>query len=235
MNNPSEKRIVIAIDGHSSCGKSTVAKELAKKLGYIYIDSGAMYRVVTLYALRNGLIKNQAPDVEKLLAALKNIRITFKWDEETGRNTTFLNDENVEEEIRQLAVSENVSPVSTIAEVRAEMVKQQRENGKNKGIVMDGRDIGTVVFPNAELKIFMTASPEIRAQRRFDELKAKGLTVDFDEILRNVKERDQIDSTREVSPLRKADDAVVLDNSYLTREEQLEWAVKKVNEIIEVK
>ena len=235
MNNPSEKRIVIAIDGHSSCGKSTVAKELAKKLGYIYIDSGAMYRVVTLYALRNGLIKNQAPDVEKLLAALKNIRITFKWDEETGRNTTFLNDENVEEEIRQLAVSENVSPVSTIAEVRAEMVKQQRENGKNKGIVMDGRDIGTVVFPNAELKIFMTASPEIRAQRRFDELKAKGMNVDFDEILKNVKERDLIDSTREVSPLRKADDAVVLDNSYLTREEQLEWAVKKVNEIIEVK
>lgn len=235
MNNPSEKRIVIAIDGHSSCGKSTVAKELAKKLGYIYIDSGAMYRVVTLYALRNGLIKNQAPDVEKLLAALKNIRITFKWDEETGRNTTFLNDENVEEEIRQLAVSENVSPVSTIAEVRAEMVKQQRENGKNKGIVMDGRDIGTVVFPDAELKIFMTASPEIRAQRRFDELNAKGLTVDFDEILKNVKERDLIDSTREVSPLRKADDAVVLDNSYLTREEQLEWAVKKVNEIIEVK
>ena len=235
MNNPSEKRIVIAIDGHSSCGKSTVAKELAKKLGYIYIDSGAMSHVVTLYALRNGLIKNQAPDVEKLLAALKNIRITFKWDEETGRNTTFLNDENVEEEIRQLAVSENVSPVSTIAEVRAEMVKQQRENGKNKGIVMDGRDIGTVVFPNAELKIFMTASPEIRAQRRFDELKAKGLTVDFDEILRNVKERDQIDSTREVSPLRKADDAVVLDNSYLTREEQLEWVVTRVNEIIEAK
>ncbi len=235
MNNPSEKRIVIAIDGHSSCGKSTVAKELARKLGYIYIDSGAMYRVVTLYALRNGLIKNQAPDVEKLLATLKNIRITFKWDEETGRNTTFLNDENVEEEIRQLAVSENVSPISTIAEVRTEMVKQQRENGKNKGIVMDGRDIGTVVFPDAELKIFMTASPEIRAQRRFDELKAKGLTVDFDEILKNVKERDLIDSTREVSPLRKADDAVVLDNSYLTREEQLEWVVKKVNEIIEAK
>ena len=235
MNNPSEKRIVIAIDGHSSCGKSTVAKELAKKLGYIYIDSGAMYRVVTLYALLNGLIKNQVPDVEKLVARLENIRITFKWDEETGRNTTFLNEENVEEEIRQLAVSENVSPVSTIAEVRAEMVKQQRENGKNKGIVMDGRDIGTVVFPDAELKIFMTASPEIRAQRRFDELKAKGLSVDFDEILKNVKERDQIDSTREVSPLRKADDAVVLDNSYLTREEQLEWVVKKVNEIIEAK
>lgn len=235
MNNPSKKRIVIAIDGHSSCGKSTVAKELARKLGYIYIDSGAMYRVVTLYALRNGLIKNQLPDVEQLVAGLKNIQITFKWDEESGRNTTFLNDENVEEEIRQLAVSENVSPVSTIAEVRAEMVKQQRENGKNKGIVMDGRDIGTVVFPNAELKIFMTASPEIRAQRRFDELKAKGLTVDFDEILKNVKERDLIDSTREVSPLRKADDAVVLDNSYLTREEQLEWVVNRVNEIIEAK
>jgi len=235
MNNPSKKRIVIAIDGHSSCGKSTVAKELARKLGYIYIDSGAMYRVVTLYALRNGLIKNQLPDVEQLVAGLKNIQITFKWDEESGRNTTFLNDENVEEEIRQLAVSENVSPVSTIAEVRAEMVKQQRENGKNKGIVMDGRDIGTVVFPDAELKIFMTASPEIRAQRRFDELKAKGLTVDFDEILKNVKERDLIDSTREVSPLRKADDAVVLDNSYLTREEQLEWVVNRVNEIIEAK
>ena len=235
MNNPSEKRIVIAIDGHSSCGKSTVAKELARKLGYIYIDSGAMYRVVTLYALRNGLIKNQAPDVEKLLAALKNIRITFKWDEETGRNTTFLNDENVEEEIRQLAVSENVSPISTIAGVRTEMVKQQRENGKNKGIVMDGRDIGTVVFPDAELKIFMTASPEIRAQRRFDELKSKGLIVDFDDILKNVKERDLIDSTREVSPLRKAEDALVLDNSYLTREQQLEWVVKKVNEIIEGK
>jgi len=235
MNNPSEKRIVIAIDGHSSCGKSTVAKELARKLGYIYIDSGAMYRVVTLYALRNGLIRNQVPDVKKLVARLENIRITFKWDEETGRNTTFLNDENVEEEIRQLAVSENVSPISTIAEVRAEMVKQQRENGKNKGIVMDGRDIGTVVFPDAELKIFMTASPEIRAQRRFDELKLKGLIVDFDDILKNVKERDQIDSTREVSPLRKADDAVVLDNSYLTREEQLEWVVKRVNEIIEGK
>jgi cytidylate kinase len=235
MNNPSEKRIVIAIDGHSSCGKSTVAKELARKLGYIYIDSGAMYRVVTLYALRNGLIKNQVPDVEKLVAGLENIRITFKWDEETGRNTTFLNDENVEEEIRQLAVSENVSPISTIAGVRTEMVKQQRENGKNKGIVMDGRDIGTVVFPDAELKIFMTASPEIRAQRRFDELKSKGLIVDFDEILKNVKERDLIDSTREVSPLRKAEDALVLDNSYLTREQQLEWVVKKVNEIIEGK
>ena len=235
MNNPSEKRIVIAIDGHSSCGKSTVAKELARKLGYIYIDSGAMYRVVTLYALRNGLIRNQVPDVKKLVARLENIRITFKWDEETGRNTTFLNDENVEEEIRQLAVSENVSPISTIAEVRTEMVKQQRENGINKGIVMDGRDIGTVVFPDAELKIFMTASPEIRAQRRFDELKLKGLIVDFDDILKNVKERDQIDSTREVSPLRKADDAVVLDNSYLTREEQLEWVVKRVNEIIEGK
>jgi cytidylate kinase len=171
--------------------------------------------------------------VEKLIAALGNIRITFRWDDETGRNTTFLNDENVEEEIRQLVVSENVSPVSTIAEVREEMVKQQRKNGKNKGIVMDGRDIGTVVFPDAELKIFMTASPEIRAQRRFDELKAKGLNVDFDEILKNVKERDLIDSTREVSPLRKAEDAVVLDNSYLTREEQLEWAVKMVKERIE--
>ena len=230
MNNPSKKRIVIAIDGHSSCGKSTVAKELARKLGYTYIDSGAMYRVVTLYALRNGLIKNHIPDVEKLVEGLKNIQITFNWDEETGRNTTFLNDENVEEEIRQLAVSENVSPVSTIAEVRAEMVKQQRENGKNKGIVMDGRDIGTVVFPDAELKIFMTASPEIRAQRRFDELTGKGEQVSYEEILKNVQERDFIDSTRETSPLRKADDAVVLDNSDMTRDEQLRWAISKVEE-----
>lgn len=227
------KKIIIAIDGHSSCGKSTVAKELAKLLGYIYIDSGAMYRVVTLFAIRNGLINNKIPDEKKLTEALKEVKITFRWDEKTGKNTTYLNGENVEEEIRQSAVSENVSPVSTIAGVRAEMVKQQRENGKNKGIVMDGRDIGTVVFPDAELKIFMTASPEIRAKRRFDELQGKGQQVDFDEILKNVIERDRIDSTRETSPLRKADDAVVLDNSNLTRAEQLDWVIKKVKAITE--
>lgn len=227
-----KKKIVIAIDGHSSCGKSTMAKSLARKLGYIYIDSGAMYRVVTLFALRNGWIKKEKPDVEKVISGLKNIKITFSWDEKTEKNTTFLNGENVEDEIRRLEVSQNVSPISTIAEVRHEMVKQQRENGKNKGIVMDGRDIGTVVFPNAELKIFMTASPEIRAQRRYLELKEKGMEADFDDILKNVEERDKIDSTRAVSPLKKADDAWVLDNSHLTREQQLEWTLNKVEDII---
>jgi CMP/dCMP kinase len=227
-----KKKIVIAIDGHSSCGKSTMAKSLARKLGYTYIDSGAMYRAVTLFALRNGWINNGSPDIEKVISGLKNINITFKWDEKTEKNTTFLNGENIEEEIRRLEVSQNVSPISTIAKVRHEMVKQQRENGKNKGIVMDGRDIGTVVFPNAELKIFMTASPEIRAQRRYLELKEKGVENDFNDILKNVEERDKIDSTREVSPLKKADDAWVLDNSHLTREEQLQWTLNKVEEII---
>lgn len=228
-----KKKIIIAIDGHSSCGKSTLAKSLARKLGYIYIDSGAMYRVVTLFALRNGWIKNGQPDREKVIEGMKDIKITFHWDENTEKNTTFLNGENVEDEIRQLEVSQNVSPISTIAEVRHGLVKQQRENGKNKGIVMDGRDIGTVVFPEAELKIFLTASPEIRAQRRYLELKEKGREVEFDEILKNVEERDSIDSGREVSPLRKADDALVLDNSYLTREQQLQWSLERVKEKME--
>ncbi len=227
----SKKKIIIAIDGHSSCGKSTMAKSLAKLLGYIYIDTGAMYRVVTLVALRKGWISNKKPDAEKIIAGLKDIKITFKWDENLGLNTTFLNGENVEDEIRQLEVSENVSPISTIAEVRHEMVRQQRENGKNKGIVMDGRDIGTVVFPQAELKIFMTASPEIRAQRRYDELKAKGEDVNLDEIIANVVERDKIDSNRKASPLKQAEDALILDNSHLTREEQLEWTMNKVKEL----
>ncbi len=229
------KKIIIAIDGHSSCGKSTMAKQLAKKLAYIYIDSGAMYRVVTLVALRKGLIANGKPNVEKVISELKNINITFKWDEVEGKNTTFLNGENVEDEIRQLEVSQNVSPISTIAEVRAEMVKQQRRSAKNKGIVMDGRDIGTVVFPDAELKIFMTASPEIRAERRFKELAEKGDKVSFEEILKNVQSRDKIDSTRAVSPLKKAEDALVLDNSNLTRAEQLNWAIAKAEEIIHSK
>jgi len=229
-----KKKIVIAIDGHSSCGKSTLAKSLARELGYVYIDSGAMYRVVTLHALRNGWIKNGEPDRKKVIEGLKDIKITFHWDEKTEKNTTFLNGENVEDEIRQLEVSQNVSPISTIAEVRHEMVKQQRENGKNKGIIMDGRDIGTVVFPDAELKIFMTASPEIRAQRRYLELKEKGQEVEFDEILENVEKRDSIDSGREVSPLKKADDAIVLDNSHLTREQQLQWSLKKAKEKMEV-
>lgn len=228
-----KKKIVIAIDGHSSCGKSTLAKSLARELGYTYIDSGAMYRAVTLFALRNGLIKHGKVDEKELISRMKDIRITFEWDTDTEKNTTFLNGENIENEIRQLEVSNNVSPVSTIAGVRSELVKQQRENGQNKGIVMDGRDIGTVVFPDAELKIFMTASPEIRAQRRYLELTEKGAEVDFDKILQNVEERDTIDSGREVSPLKKADDAIVLDNSHMTREEQLQWALEKAKELIE--
>ncbi len=226
-----EKKIVIAIDGHSSCGKSTMAKSLARILGYVYIDSGAMYRAVTLYALRNGWISNGIPDVDNIIAGLKNIKITFSWDKTTEKNITFLNGENIEDEIRRLEVSQNVSPISTIAEVRHEMVKQQRENGKSKGIVMDGRDIGTVVFPDAELKIFMTASPEIRAQRRYLELQEKGMETDFSDILKNVEERDKIDSTRAISPLKKADDALVLDNSHLSREEQLAWTLGKVKEL----
>lgn len=227
----SNKKIIIAIDGHSSCGKSTLAKSLAKELGYIYIDSGAMYRVVTLVALRKGWIKNKIPDVGKIISGLTDIKITFEWNEALGKNTTFLNGENVEDEIRQLEVSENVSPVSTIAEVRSEMVRQQRLNGQHKGIVMDGRDIGTVVFPNAELKIFMTASPKIRAQRRYLELTEKGEKVVFEEILANVEGRDKIDSTRATSPLKRADDAFILDNSTITREQQLEWTINKVIEI----
>jgi cytidylate kinase len=228
-----KKKIVIAIDGHSSCGKSTLAKSLARELGFTYIDSGAMYRAVTLFALRNGLIENSKVDEEELIARMKDIRITFEWDTATEKNTTFLNGENIEDEIRQLEVSNNVSPVSTIAGVRSELVKQQRENGQDKGIVMDGRDIGTVVFPDAELKIFMTASPEIRARRRYLELKEKGAEVDFEKILQNVEQRDTIDSGREVSPLKKADDAIILDNSHLTREEQLQWALNKAKELIE--
>ncbi|MFW5822287.1 MAG: (d)CMP kinase [Tangfeifania sp.] len=231
-----KKKIIIAIDGHSSCGKSTLAKSLARELEYIYIDSGAMYRAVTLFALRNGLIVNrEILNKKELIERLKEIKITFEWDSKTEKNITFLNEENIEDEIRQIEVSNNVSPISTIPEVRKEMVKQQRENGKDKGIVMDGRDIGTVVFPDAELKIFMTASPEIRAKRRFVELQEKGVKVDFDEVLANVEERDNIDSTRETSPLKKADDAIVLDNSNLNREEQLQWALQKANEIIEGK
>jgi len=228
----SEKKIIIAIDGHSSCGKSTMAKQLAQQLGYIYIDTGAMYRVVTLVALRNGWITDKVPDKAKVIKGLKDIHISFEWDEKQGKNTTFLNGENVEDEIRRLEVSDNVSPISTIAEVREEMVKQQRENGINRGIVMDGRDIGTVVFPNAELKIFMTASPEVRAQRRYLELKEKGLDVSFEEVLANVEGRDKIDSSRAASPLKQADDALVLDNSNLSREEQLKWTINKVKEIV---
>ena len=225
-----DHQIIIAIDGHSSCGKSTIAKAVAVRFGYIFIDSGAMYRAVTLYALRHNLIIEGEVKQEELINALPEIRIDFRHNTLLQRSDTFLNGENVEEEIRQLTVSQNVSPVATISEVRQAMVRFQQEMGSNKGIVMDGRDIGTVVFPDAEFKLFVTASPEIRAKRRFDELKSKGENVSFDEILQNIMERDRIDSTREASPLRKADDALVLDNSAMTREEQLEWVIRKVEE-----
>lgn len=223
-------RIVIAIDGHSSCGKSTIAKAVAARFGYAFIDSGAMYRAVTLYAIRHDLVDNGVVKTKELIEALPDIHIEFRYNPALQKSDTYLNGENVEEEIRQLPVSQNVSPIATIAEVRAAMVQQQQEMGKSKGIVMDGRDIGTVVFPDAELKLFVTASPEIRAQRRYDELTAKGEKVSYAEILQNVQERDRIDSTRETSPLRKADDAFVLDNSHMTREEQLAWVIRKVEE-----
>ena len=225
------EKIIIAIDGHSSCGKSTLAKSLARILKYIYIDSGAMYRCVTLFAIRENLIRNGVPDREAIISNLPNILITFHFNDALEMNTTFMNGENVEDEIRLSEVSSNVSPVSTIREVRQAMVKQQQEIGKNKGIVMDGRDIGTVVFPDAELKIFMTALPEIRAQRRFLELSLKGQKVEFEGILSNISERDLIDSSRKESPLCKAGDAIVLDNSFMSIGEQLEWAKQKVGNI----
>lgn len=226
------KKITIAIDGYSSCGKSTMAKDLAREIGYIYIDSGAMYRAVTLYSLRNGFFTEQGINTEALKAAMPHIHISFQLNPETQRPMTFLNDENVEEEIRTMEVSSHVSPIATLGFVREALVKQQQEMGKAKGIVMDGRDIGTVVFPDAELKIFVTASAEIRAQRRYDELKGKGQDASFEEILANVKERDYIDQNREVSPLCKADDAILLDNSHLTIAEQKQWLAQKFQTVI---
>lgn len=227
------KKITIAIDGFSSCGKSTMAKELAKKVGYIYIDSGAMYRVVTLYALRNGLFTDGGIDEEGLKAKIDDIAISFKLDTETQRPLTCMNGEVVEDEIRQMEVSRRVSPIAALPFVREALTRQQQAMGEEKGIVMDGRDIGTTVFPDAELKIFVTASAEVRAQRRYDELKAKGeKDIDFGDILRNVKERDEIDMNRAVSPLRKADDALLLDNGNMTKEEQNEWLISKFNEVV---
>lgn len=228
------KKITIAIDGHSSCGKSTMAKELAKKVGYIYVDTGAMYRAVTLYVMRNNLL-DAAGNVlaDALKDAMPQIKVSFRLNEETGRPDTYLNDERVEDIIRSIEVSNNVSKVAAIPFVREAMVEQQRAMGKEKGIVMDGRDIGTTVFPDAELKIFVTASAEVRAQRRYDELKAKGMSADYEDILKNVQERDYIDSHREVSPLRKADDALYLDNSNMTIAEQNEWIMDKFNKALE--
>lgn len=227
-----QSKIIIAVDGHSSCGKSTISKEVAKMLEYTYVDSGSMYRAVTLFALRNNLISNGIVNSHELIKRLPDIHISFKYNPKDQKSDTFLNGENVEKEIRELEVSNNVSPVATIKEVRAALVEIQKELGKERGIVMDGRDIGTVVYPDAELKLFVTASPTIRAQRRFDELTAKGSIVSFDEILKNVEERDYIDQNRAESPLVKANDAIVLDNSNMTREEQLSWVLGKVKKLL---
>ena len=228
-------KINIAIDGVSSSGKSTMAKDLAKTIGYIYIDSGAMYRAVTLYCLQNQLIgDDNTIDEEKLREQLPNIKIEFKLNPETGKPDTYLNGKNVEPEIRGMEVSSLVSPVSAIGFVRKEMVKQQQAMSKKKGVVMDGRDIGTVVFPDAELKIFVTASPELRAQRRVDELRMRGNNdTTYEEVLENIKYRDHHDRNRTESPLRKADDAIELDNSTINIEQQLQWAVDMYHKTIE--
>jgi cytidylate kinase len=220
------KKITIAIDGHSSCGKSTMAKDLAREVGDVYVDTGAMYRSVTLYALRHGLFNADGSiKTEELQAQMDNIRIDQRLVD--GKTVTFLNGEDVEREIRTLEVSNHVSPIAALGFVRSALVAQQQRMGAEGGVVMDGRDIGTVVFPNAELKVFVTASAEVRAQRRYDELKAKGMEADYADILKNVQERDYIDSHREVSPLRQADDAILLDNSHMTIAEQKQWLIEQ--------
>ena len=227
------KKITIAIDGHSSCGKSTMAKDLAREVGYIYVDTGAMYRAVTLYCMRNHLIDAQGEVLTaRLKALMPQVSVTFQLNKETGKPDTYLNDEWVEDTIRSIEVSSNVSKVAAIPFVREAMVEQQRLLGKEKGVVMDGRDIGTTVFPDAELKVFVTASPEVRAQRRYDELKAKGMAADYDDILKNVQERDYMDSHRAVSPLRKAEDALLLDNSEMTIAQQKDWLMDKFNKAL---
>ena len=228
------KKITIAIDGFSSCGKSTMAKDLAKKLGYVYVDTGAMYRAVTLYAMRNRLFNAdgsvKTADLER---QMNKINITFKLNKTAERPNTYLNNELVENDIRTLEVSNHVSQIAAVPFIREAMVAQQQRMGKDKGVVMDGRDIGTTVFPEAELKVFVTASAEVRAQRRYDELKEKGMPADFNDILKNVQERDYIDSHREVSPLRKAPDAIELDNSHMTIAEQSAWLMELVKQKIE--
>ena len=227
------KKITIAIDGFSSCGKSTMAKDLAREVGYIYIDSGAMYRAVTLYSIENGIFNGDDIDEEKLKQHIQDIHISFELNPTTGRPDTYLNGVNVENKIRTMDVSSKVSPISALGFVRTAMVAQQQAMGAAKGIVMDGRDIGTTVFPDAELKIFVTASAKIRAQRRYDELTAKGQPASFEEILKNVEDRDRIDQNREVSPLRKANDALELDNSNLTIEQQKEWLFEQFKRVTE--
>jgi cytidylate kinase len=225
------KKITIAIDGFSSTGKSTLAKQLANYLGYIYVDTGAMYRAVTLFAMQNGYINVESFDKQTLINSLPNIKLQFKFNADLGFAEMYLNDVNVETEIRTIEVSNFVSKVAEVSEVRAKLVEQQKEMGKDKGIVMDGRDIGTVVFPDAELKIFMTASATTRAQRRYDELVAKGDKVTFEEVYKNVEERDYIDTHREDSPLVMAEDAIEIDNSHLNREEQFALVLDLVDDM----
>ena len=227
--------IIIAIDGFSSTGKSTLAKQLAKHLSYVFVDSGAMYRAVTLFAIQNNCIENKVLNIDKLRLNLSKINLRFQFNEQLGFSEMFLNDKNVETEIRTLEVSSYVSKIAEVSEVRAKLVEQQQQMGKNKGIVMDGRDIGTVVFPDAELKIFMTASPEIRAQRRFDELSSKDDSINFQDVLKNVQERDFIDTNRQDSPLKMASDAIEIDNSYITRDDQFKLVLELVDEIIQSK
>jgi len=229
-----DKKITIAIDGFSSTGKSTLAKQLAKHLGYVYVDTGAMYRAVTLHAMRSNLITGDTLDKQGVISSLPQIELGFKFNDDLGFAEMYLNGENVEREIRSMEVSGNVSRIAEISEVRAMLVQQQQQMGTEKGIVMDGRDIGTVVFPDAELKIFMTASPETRARRRYDELTEKGQKVDFDAVLNNVQERDRIDSNREDSPLIQAVDAISIDNSHLTREEQFKIVLHLVDEALQL-
>ena len=224
------KKITIAIDGFSSTGKSTIAKQLAKHLGYVYVDTGAMYRAITYFAMKQGMIDKNRFDVENLIHSLDKIKIGFKYNSDLGYSETYLNDENVERQIRTIEVSQFVSKVAEISEVRTKLVEQQQQMGKDKGIVMDGRDIGTVVFPDAELKLFITSDSQVKAKRRFDELLSKGENVTFEEVFKNVTERDYIDTHREDSPLVKAEDAIEIDNSYLTKEEQFSLILDLVND-----
>jgi cytidylate kinase len=221
-------KIIIAIDGYSSCGKSTLAKQIAKELNYIYIDTGAMYRAVTLYALRKGILTVDKFNVRKLIESLPEIKVSFNYNSATNKSETFLENDNIELEIRGIEVSKHVSKIAQIKEVRDKLVEIQREIGENKGLVMDGRDIGTVVFPNAELKIFMTANYRIRAQRRFEELQAKGDHVSLEDVENNIISRDNDDTSRTENPLIQSEDAIVLDNSEISQDEQLKIALQYV-------
>jgi cytidylate kinase len=225
-------KITIAIDGYSSTGKSTLAKQLAKHLGYVYVDTGAMYRAITFFAMQNGYISSEYFDKETLINSLPSIKLHFEFNADLGFAEMFLNNVNVEKEIRTIEVSNFVSKIAEVSQVRSKLVEQQQAMGKDKGIVMDGRDIGTVVFPKAELKIFMTASSETRAQRRFEELQTKGDNVSYEDVLKNVQERDYIDTHRDDSPLVIANDAIEIDNSHLTREEQFTTVLELVNDVI---